>query len=89
MNNADIKAYIQRYFSDELQYDETPVGAMERNQLKKWMLEWAKDYTVPQTTEAYMREWAKNQPLNWPSDFDHKHQRPEAVQTGGGWAPKE
>jgi len=40
---ADIKAYINRYFSQELQYDETPAGAMERWRLQKWMLEWAKD----------------------------------------------
>lgn len=45
---SDIKAYINRYFSQDLQYDETPGGAMERNQLRKWMLDWAKDYTVPQ-----------------------------------------
>jgi hypothetical protein len=46
---ADIKAYINRFFSDELQYDESPAGAMERWRLQKWMLDWAKDYTVPQT----------------------------------------
>jgi hypothetical protein len=40
---ADIKAYINRYFSDELQYDETPTGAMERWRLQKWMLDWAKE----------------------------------------------
>ena len=39
---AYIKSYILRLFSDELQYDETPVGALERNQLKKWLLEWAR-----------------------------------------------
>jgi hypothetical protein len=50
--NEDAKAYVQRYFSDELQYDETPVGAMERKQLKKWLLEWAADYTVPQEVLA-------------------------------------
>ena len=42
---ADIKAYINRYFSDELQYDETPTGAYERLQLQKWMLRWAKEET--------------------------------------------
>jgi len=51
--NTDAKAYIQRYFSQELQYDETPAGAMERNQLKKWLLEWAADYTVPQEVLAH------------------------------------
>lgn len=45
---SDIKAYINRYFSQDLQYDETPGGAMERKQLRKWMLDWAKDYKVPQ-----------------------------------------
>lgn len=43
MYNEDIKAYIKRYFSDELQYDETITAAMERNQLKKWLLGWAND----------------------------------------------
>jgi hypothetical protein len=28
------------------------VGAMERKQLKKWLLEWAADYTVPQEVLA-------------------------------------
>jgi|LakMenEpi03Aug12_release.lakeMendotaPanAssembly.Ray.scaffolds.fasta_scaffold3575915_1 hypothetical protein len=51
--NTDAKAYIQRYFSQELQYDETPTGAIERNQLKKWLLEWASDYTVPQEVLAH------------------------------------
>jgi len=51
MNKVEsIKAYIQRLFSDELQYDETPTGAKERYLLQKWLLEWASDYTVPQTT---------------------------------------
>jgi hypothetical protein len=49
---ADIKAYINRYFSNELQYDETPTGARERYLLQKWLLEWAKDYTVPQEVLA-------------------------------------
>ena len=57
-----IKAYIQRFFSDELQRDETPAGAMERRQLQKWMLEWAKDYT---NDPSYLRQWALNQPQNW------------------------
>jgi hypothetical protein len=51
--NEDAKAYIQRLFSQELQYDETPIGAIERNQLKKWLLEWAADYTVPQEVLAH------------------------------------
>ena len=47
-----IKSYILRYFSDELQYDESPVGAMERNQLKKWLLEWARTDTEVAEKEA-------------------------------------
>lgn len=50
-HDQDIKAYINRYFSDELQHDETPAAAMERLQLRKWMLWWAKDYTVSQSVE--------------------------------------
>ena len=36
-----IKILIQAYFSDEVQMDETPVGAMRRNQLRKELLEFA------------------------------------------------
>ena len=51
--NTDAKAYIQRLFSEELQYDETPAGARERYLLQKWLLEWASDYTVPQEVLAH------------------------------------
>ena len=57
-----IKAYIKRYFSDDLQHDETIAGSMERKQLTKWMLEWAKDYTGD---PSYLRQWALNQPQHW------------------------
>ena len=36
-----IKILIQAYFSDEVQMDETSVGAMRRNQLRKELLEFA------------------------------------------------
>lgn len=36
-----LKKLIQVYFSDELQMDETPVGAMRRNQIRKELLEFA------------------------------------------------
>lgn len=42
-DEASIKAYINRYFSQDLQYDETIAGAMERKQLQKWLLDWAGD----------------------------------------------
>lgn len=42
-DEASIKAYINRYFSQDLQYDETIAAAMERNQLRKWLLAWAGD----------------------------------------------
>lgn len=48
-NEQSIKAYIMRYFSDDLQYDESIGGAMERKQLQKWLTNWAKDYSIPQT----------------------------------------
>ena len=76
MYNEDIKAYIKRYFSDELQNDEHITAAMERQQLRKWLLGWAND-SIEETmqkiqldikdknTEAYMRQWARDQPLNW------------------------
>ena len=57
-----IKAYIKRYFSDELLNDKTITGDMERQQLRKWLLTWAKDYTGD---PSYLREWALNQPQHW------------------------
>jgi hypothetical protein len=41
--NELIKSYILRLFSQELQYDETPTGAMERKQLTRWLLNWANE----------------------------------------------
>ena len=76
MYNEDIKAYIKRYFSDELQNDEHIAAAMERQQLRKWLLGWAND-SIEETmekiqldikdkyTEAHMREWARDQPQQW------------------------
>lgn len=40
--DAKIKDAILTYFSDSLQYDETPVGALKRYQLQKMLLEWAR-----------------------------------------------
>ena len=37
----NIKHLIVEYFSDELQHDETPMGAMKRNQIRKDLLEFA------------------------------------------------
>jgi hypothetical protein len=36
-----IKILIKVYFSDEVQMDETPTGAMRRNQVRKELLEFA------------------------------------------------
>ncbi len=36
-----LKVLISQYFSDELQDDETPMGAMKRNQIRKQLLEFA------------------------------------------------
>ena len=35
-----IKKYIQRYFSQELENDNSLSGAMEKKQIKKWLLNW-------------------------------------------------
>jgi hypothetical protein len=76
MYNQDIKAYIKRLYSEELEHDESIGAAMERQQLRKWLLAWAND-SIEETmqkiqldikdknTEAYMRQWAKDQPLKW------------------------
>ena len=37
----NIKKLISDYFSDEVQRDETPSGAMRRNQLRKELLDFA------------------------------------------------
>jgi hypothetical protein len=36
-----LKVLISQYFSDELQNDETPMGAMRRNQIRKELLQFA------------------------------------------------
>jgi hypothetical protein len=36
-----IKDKIKTYFSDELQNDETPLGAMKRNQIRKELVDFA------------------------------------------------
>jgi hypothetical protein len=36
-----IKILIQAYFSDEVQMDETSMGGMRRNQIRKELLEFA------------------------------------------------
>jgi hypothetical protein len=36
-----LKDKIKAYFSDELQMDETPMGALKRNQIRKELLEFA------------------------------------------------
>ena len=36
-----VKASIIRLFSQELQYDETIEAVMERNQIRKLLLDWA------------------------------------------------
>lgn len=36
-----LKLLIKVYFSDEVQIDETPMGAMRRNQIRKELLEFA------------------------------------------------
>jgi hypothetical protein len=40
-NVNNIKLLIKVYFSDEVQIDETPIGAMRRNQIRKELLQFA------------------------------------------------
>jgi hypothetical protein len=37
-----IKKIINEYFSDEMQTDETPMGALKRNQIVKQLLDFAR-----------------------------------------------
>lgn len=37
----ELKKSIIEYFSNELQHDETPAGALKRNQIKNKLLEFA------------------------------------------------
>jgi hypothetical protein len=42
INNINyLKSIIREYFSDNLQMDESPMGAMKRNQIRKELLEFA------------------------------------------------
>ena len=81
-----IKAYIKRYFSDDLRHDASIAGDAERLQLRKWLLTWAKDYTGD---PSYLRERALNQPQHWEKREESRPRAPQAVQTGGGWARAE
>jgi hypothetical protein len=36
-----LKGLIKEYFSDDLQMDESPMGAMKRNQIRKELLDFA------------------------------------------------
>jgi hypothetical protein len=36
-----LKGIIKEYFSDDLQMDESPMGAMRRNQIRKELLDFA------------------------------------------------
>jgi hypothetical protein len=40
-NITNLKSIIKEYFSDNLQMDESPMGAMRRNQIRKEMLAFA------------------------------------------------
>ncbi len=61
MDNSDsIKAFINRFFSDDLRNDKSIAAGMERHQLEKWLRQWAADgshdmkrpyYTLPAEPE--------------------------------------
>jgi len=52
--DATIKDAVLQYFSDQLQYDETPVAALKRNQLKKCLLEWARTESNTQVKNYWL-----------------------------------
>ncbi len=52
--DATIKDAVLQYFSDALQYDETPVAALKRNQLKKCLLEWARTESNTQVKNYWL-----------------------------------
>jgi hypothetical protein len=44
MNNVNtIKAFINRFFSDDLRLDKSIAAGMERHQLEKWLRQWSED----------------------------------------------
>lgn len=51
----NIKDYILRYFSDELEQDQSLGAKMERAQLKKWLLDWAGGKGCEENTEKCMQ----------------------------------
>ena len=42
-DNTQIKSLIKEYFSDNLQTDETPMGALKRNQIVKQLMAFANE----------------------------------------------
>jgi hypothetical protein len=42
-DNTKIKSLIKEYFSDNLQTDETPMGALKRNQIVKQLMAFANE----------------------------------------------
>lgn len=64
MYNEDIKAYIKRYFSDELQNDEHIAAAMERQQLRKWLLGWANN-SIEETMQKIQLDIKERKTQSW------------------------
>ena len=64
MYNQDIKAYIKRLYSQELEHDETIGAAMERQQLRKWLLAWAND-SIDETMEKIQLDIKDNKTQHW------------------------
>ena len=59
-----IKAYIKRYFSDDLLNDKTITGDMERQQLRKWLLAWAND-CIDETMQKIQLDIKEKKTQSW------------------------
>ena len=64
MYNQDIKAYIKRLYSQELEHDETIGAAMERQQLRKWLLAWAND-CIDETMQKIQLDIKEKKTQSW------------------------
>jgi hypothetical protein len=64
MYNQDIKTYIKRLYSPELEQDETIGAAMERQQLRKWLLAWAND-CIDETMQKIQLDIKEKKTQSW------------------------
>ena len=64
MYNEDIKVYIKRLYSQELECDASIAADMERQQLRKWLLAWAND-SIEETMEKIQLDIKDKKTQQW------------------------